>query len=79
MTSVPTGVAMDATGGPWTQSPVHFDLGVDVLASRGEMGALPHDWDPGQAQHRDHDGGQWPPASPAELEMLAATMDVPGF
>ena len=79
MTSISTGVAIGATEGPWTQIPVHFDLGVDVLASRTEMGALPRDWDPGMIQHRDHSGGQWPPASPAQLEMLAATMDVPGF
>lgn len=78
-TEAPMG-ATTATGeGPWTQSPLHFDLGVDVLASRGEMSALPHDWDPAKLQHRDHGGGQWPPASPAQLEVLAATMDVPGF
>jgi hypothetical protein len=79
MTSIPTGAPTVATQGPWTQSPLHFDLGVDVLASRSEMGTLPHDWDPGQVQARDHGGAQWPPASPAQLEMLAATMDVPGF
>lgn len=78
-TEVPLGVAPGAIDGPGTQSPTHFDLGVDVLASSGEMGALPHDWDPAQLQHRDHGGGQWPPASPAQLENLASTMDVPGF
>jgi hypothetical protein len=63
----------------WAQWPLHFDLGVDVLASQGEMSSLPHDWDTHELQQRDHGGGHWPPADPAQLELLATTLDVPGF
>lgn len=63
----------------WAQWPLHFDLGVDVLASPDEMSSLPHDWDPHGLEQRDHGGASWPPADPAQLEMLAVTLDVPGF
>jgi hypothetical protein len=63
----------------WAQWPLHFDLGVDVLASGKEMNTLPHDWDSHGVQQRDHSGGNWPPADPAQLELLATTLDVPGF
>ena len=57
----------------------HFNLGVDVLASGGEMGSLPHDWDPREGGHRAHSDGAWEPTDPAQMEIWAATLDVPGL
>ncbi|MCH9815222.1 MAG: hypothetical protein K0U64_02060 [Actinomycetia bacterium] len=57
----------------------HFDLGVDVLAFPGEMGALPQNWDHYDVSHRQHDVGAWTPQDPAQLQLWATTLDVPGF
>jgi hypothetical protein len=59
--------------------PLRFDLGADALASQGELTSLPQDWDSHGLTQRDHGGGRWPPADPAQLEILATTLDVPGF
>ena len=58
---------------------IHFNLGVDVLASGSEMGSLPHDWNPHDVGHRQHGAGNWQPAHPAEMQHWAAGLDVPGF
>ena len=61
------------------QSLPRFDLGVDVLAARQAFDSLPVDWHPQGLGHRDHGSGHWVPENPAQLEIWAATLDVPGF
>jgi hypothetical protein len=63
----------------WAEWPLHFNLGVDILASQNELNTLPHDWDPHAVEPRFHGGGHWPPADPAHLERVATSLDVSGF
>jgi hypothetical protein len=58
---------------------LHFDLGVDVLAFPSEIGALPNDWQVQGAHDRGHNSGPWVPNDPRQMQVWAATLDVPGL
>ena len=58
--------------------PLHFDLGLESLASADDFAHLPHDWEGFHRDHPHHGMHEWP-TDTKTLQLWAATLDVPGF
>ncbi|MCB0919861.1 MAG: hypothetical protein KDC39_14970 [Actinobacteria bacterium] len=59
-------------------TPVHFDLGLETLATSYDLSHIPHEWQhPGLSHH--HMASNALPSDTHSLQVWAASLDLPGI